>query len=105
MNSPPSFQNIDPQEPASRKQSLNLLDLHSLWGRNLNPTLQPQQRHLIPLTNTPRPHRLNRVLDFPPIQLPLGQDLQLLLLQMRQRVRDSGGRRETREELAPQDEA
>src|SRR5271155_3759258 len=50
-----------------------------LWCRDLNPTLQPEQRHLKPLTNTPGPDRLNRIFDLASIQLPLGQLLQILI--------------------------
>lgn len=50
--------------------SLNLL---SLWRRNLNTTLEPQQGHIILLTIAPRLNRLNRILNLSPVQLPLRQ--------------------------------
>ena len=82
--------------------SLNLL---SLWRRNLNTTLEPQQRHIILLTIAPRLNRLNRILNLSPVQLPLRQLLQIPPLQPLQRAHLPPLHRQAVQKLAPQHEA
>jgi len=64
---------------ASNSIPIPLAHLLCLWGGDFDPTLQARQRYLVVLAVAPGLHRLDRVLDFPPVQLPPSQLLQIIV--------------------------